>query len=506
MANLSRLYWLIAVCCLGTLTCQSARAVRSEPNSPKIDKILQSSLGRYHLASITVEVRKEDQIIYAKSLGYSDLQNELSVTPQGLYAVGSISKSLTSYCILNLVSQGKLKLSSKLGDILPDYNGPSRGVTILQMLTHTSGILDYAGDSAPALFDDPVKQFTKQEVVDLFMDKPLVFKPGTRWQYSNSAYYMLSLVIEKVTELPYEDVVQDLLLEPFGLSHIELGRRDPIIKNRVMGYTIDAKGQIKNASGWDANLPLGAGAYLASADDLTKYIAGLFSDEVPAAVRQMMFHKVSLADGTKVNYLPAALVESDFYGRKKLAHGGSIWGFLTFLAYYPQDKVATTVMVNTDSAVMADNAPIESLERKVSRIILGIPQPKIVNLPVSPVEAQKYVGTYLMPEFLSSGNMVRISFSENSLFMALGTRLTSDINFQTAQDVNQDQAKAAIALLYQGNGRFVEKNNDEAEVIFTASTQDHLDVQLGFWGWRFIGKFVEDTPPLSIDKVGSIKP
>jgi hypothetical protein len=256
-----------------------------------------------------------------------------------------------------------------------------------------------------------------------------------------------------------------------------------------MGYTIDTHGEIQNASGWDAALPLGAGAYLASADDLTKYIADLFSDAVAPPIHRMMFHKVSLPDGTIVGYLPAALVESDFYGHQKFAHAGGIWGFHAVVAYYPHDKFAIAVMVNTDNAVATEDAPVGSLERKVSRIVFGIPQPKIVDLPLSAAEAQRYLGTYVLPEFLDRGDAVRLSYSKNTLFMTQGPRPTSYINWQNAEKGIEHQSQTAIQLLYQGNGRFVEKDNDEAEVNFVGGRSGHLNVQLGFMGWPLLGEF-----------------
>ena len=477
-------------------TASPASPGSNEVQVPVIDSILHGARDRYHLASITAEVRQNGTVIYAKSLGYADLQNDVRATPQSLYAIGSITKSLTSYCILSLVEQGKLTLSTRIGEVLRDYKGPSRDVTILQMLTHTSGILDNAGDSAPALFDDPARNFTKQEVVDQFKDKPLVFAPGTRWQYSNSTYYLLSLVIEKLTGRPYDGAVRELLLKPFSLDHIVLGQRDRIIRNRVVGYTIDTDGQIQNASTWDATLPLGAGAYLSSADDLTRYVAALFGTSVSPEIRRMMFNKVSLADGTPVNYLPAAFVESDFYGHPKLAHAGGIWGFHAFVAYYPRDKVAITVLANTDSAIAENNVPVASLERKLARIVHGIPQGKVVDLPLSLADAQNFVGTYLLPELLPSGDAVKLSYSNNRLFMTVGPRPTYIVS-PTGTKTVEEPAARAIPLMYQGDGRFLKQDDDEVAVTTIRNKTGHPDIQLEMMGWPLLGKFAVDSPASS---------
>lgn len=490
MARISSIVCLMVICYFGSATCWSAQAAPGGRESAEMDAILLSARARWHLVSITAEARKDGEVIYARSLGSADLQNDVPATPQGLYAIGSITKSLTSFCILNLVHEGKLKLNDRVGDILPYYDGPSRNVTIRELLTHTSGVLDYAGDSAPALFGNPVNHFTERDVVDEFKDKPLVFKPGSHWQYSNSGYYLLSLVVEKVSGQPYADAVRRFVLKPFALDEMALGERTPIIKKRVMGYTIDASGRIQNASGWGATLPLGAGAFLASADDLTRYIADLFSPKVSAAVHRMMFDRVSLPDGTVVNYLPAALVESDFYGHPKFSHGGGIWGFLTFVTYYPKDRLAITVMVNTDNVVSSKNPQVPGIERKIARVLLGIPQPRIARLPLKVAEAAKYVGTYEMPEYLMSGNRVTFVYAHHTLFMSLGSKPTSYINWQNAQKGIQYQGSSMIELVNQGHGRFVEEGNHEDEVTFSGGKSGHLNVELGFEGWPFIGRFV----------------
>jgi D-alanyl-D-alanine carboxypeptidase len=488
--------WVLMTCILGSLVTEPTGAAVSEAQSGKINGILQATLGDYHLASITAEVRQNGQIIYAKSLGDADLQNDVPATPQGLYAIGSITKSLTSFAILSLVNQGKLQLSSKLGEVLPGYKGPARVVTILQLLTHTAGVPDYAGDSALPLFGDPGKQYTEQEVVDLFKDKPLVFEPGTRWQYSNSGYYLLSLVIEKVSGKSYGDAVQDLLLTPFGLSHIVLGSRAPIIKKRVVGYTINPGGRIENALTCDFVMPLGAGAYFASADDLTRYVADLFSAQVPATMHQMMFHNVTLADGTLVNYLPAALQESDFYGHKRFGHAGGYWGFLAYVAYYPDDKVAVAVLTNTDSTVSkAGNLPTSSVVSRISRVILGVPDPEIANLPVSAAVAKAYVGTYRTREFMGSSDEVKFLYSQHALFMKVGsgTRATWYARQPSVSKATADQEmQGAVQLLYQGEGRFVQQDNHEAEVVFVKGHANHPDVRIGDW---YLGSFVGSGSP-----------
>lgn len=494
--------WLASVCALCLLSATPTYAESARADGPQIDQLLRTSFDRYHLASITAEVRAGGRIIYAKSLGYADLENRVPATPQSLYAMGSMTKSLTAHAILTLVSEGKLRLSSKLGDVLPDYKGPARVVTILQLLTHTSGIPDYAGDSAaPPLWplDDPGRDYTEQDVVSWFKTKPLVFRPGTSWQYSNSGFYMLSLVIERITGRSYGNAIHDLVTRPFGLSHMVLGRRAPIIMKRVMGYDIDTSGHIQNAPTCSAEVALGAGGYFASADDLTQYVADLLTDRVPRAVHQMMLNRVALPDGTKVDYLPAALVESNFYGHRKFEHGGGYFGFKSDMAYYPDDRIAVVVLTNTDSLESQEtNLPITALERRISRVILGIPAPRIVDLPLSRSQARDYVGTYRMREFLvGDGDTVHFLYTNNSLWIKVGSgRRANWFAPKSVAKETGDPMKGALQLLYQGRGRFVEKDNNDGRITFIKrSGRGHVSVRLGGGVslWPFTGEFVGEN-------------
>jgi hypothetical protein len=266
-----------------------------------------------------------------------------------------------------------------------------------------------------------------------------------------------------------------------------LGRRAPIIKKHVMGYTINPQGQMENALTCDSILPLGAGAYFSSADDLTRYIADLFSDNVPAAVHQMMFHNVSLEDGTKVNYLPAALVESDFYGHKRFGHGGGYFGFLAYMAYYPDDKVAIVVLTNTDSVESkSGNLPTSATVSRISHVVLGIPEPKIADLPLSSSEAKAYVGTYRLREFITGINSDTVTFfyTQNSLFMKIGSGTPRANWYAAEKSVKKEPGRpmqGAVQLLNQGNGRFLQKGTNDGEVTFINGRGAHPSVRIGEW-------------------------
>jgi len=420
----------------------------------EIERLMQDSLATGRLVSLTAEIRRDGQVVFSKSYGFADLEQDVKATPDGLYAIGSITKSMTAYCIFKLVTEGKLKLSDRLSDLLPDYPGPGGHATVLQLLTHTSGIPDYAGDSAPDLYGDPTRLRSEKEVVALFAHHPAVFNPGDHWQYSNSGYFLLGLIVEKVTGRSYDDVVHDMLLTPFGLTHILMGYRMPLMKNRVRGYTHGQDGHVQNAPVYDATSALAAGGYQASVGDLARYIEMLFSDKVSPAIHTLMLNQATLNDGTPISYRPGALEASNLQGHRTFSHGGGIWGFHAYVSYMPEDKLAIGLMTNTDDGSVS----LSDLNRQIARIVLNISRPTVRDYSLSRREADSYAGKYCLRELLMSGSEVTVAYDGKHLTFARGSAEPKP-------------------LRNQRGGRFIPVDAEDAEVRFYTAKLGAPDIQ-----------------------------
>lgn len=437
-----------------TLGPATATAGLPSATGDQIERLMEDSLATGRLVSLTAEIRWDGEVVFSKSYGFADLEQDVKASPDGLYAIGSITKSMTAYCVFNLVKEGKLKLSDRLSDLLPDYPGPGGQATVLQLLTHTSGIPDYAGDSAPDLYGDPTRLRSEQEVVALFANHPAVFKPGEHWQYSNSGYFLLGLIIEKVTGRRYDDVVHDMLLTPFGLTHILMGYRTPLMKNRVRGYTHAEDGQLQNAPVYDATSALAAGGYQASVGDLARYIEMLFSDKVSPAIHTLMLDQATLNDGTPITYRPGALEASNLQGHRTFSHGGGIWGFHAYVSYMPEDKLAIGLMTNTDDG----SVPLSDLNRQIARIVLNIPRPTVRDYLLSRREADSYAGKYCLRELLMSGSEVTVAYDGKHLTFARGS-------------------SEPKPLRNQRGGRFIPVDAEDAEVRFDTAKRGAPDIQ-----------------------------
>jgi CubicO group peptidase (beta-lactamase class C family) len=168
--------------------------------------------------------------------------------------------------VLQLVDQGKIKLDGKITEYLPEYpRGQGDRVSIHQLLTHTSGIPDYG--ELPNYRDLSRNPFTTDSLSRLFADSTLRFEPGSKFSYSNSGYFLLGMIIEKVTGKPYEQVLLENILRSLNMSNSGYDRHDTILKKRARGYE-KKTGHYVNAPYLDMSVPYSTGSLFSTVEDL----------------------------------------------------------------------------------------------------------------------------------------------------------------------------------------------------------------------------------------------
>jgi CubicO group peptidase (beta-lactamase class C family) len=166
------------------------------------------------------------------------------------FRIGSITKQYTAISILQLVEQGKISLQDSIQKFIPDFPHKGHTITIENLLTHTSGIVDYEVLNFPIPTAIRV-DFPPKLIIDSLGKLPLGFVPGTKFQYSNSNYFLLAYIIEQVSGHSYQEYLIDHLFNPAGLHNTYYDSPDAIIPNRINGYStqmvIHFKGQIQVA-------------------------------------------------------------------------------------------------------------------------------------------------------------------------------------------------------------------------------------------------------------------
>ncbi len=309
-----------------------------------------------------VGVRHGDQAPYLAGFGHADLEWGLSITPDAVFRLGSVTKQFTAAAIMLLVEDGRLGLDDPVQSVLGDYPAQGRVVTIRNLLNHTSGIVNF--NSLPSFPERT--DLTLTEVVGLFKDLPPDFAPGERYVYSNSGYVLLGAVIEALSGMAYRTFLLERFFRPLGMRQTRYLYDEPIVAKRARGYSVGPKG-LENARTMSMTLPHAAGALGSTVGDLLTWTQALRSGRaVSPQSYAAMIAPARLNDGSLSEY-GFGLSNLDFRGRTVITHLGSINGFATMMADFPEDDLTVVVLANLDSF------PVERAVLALARRALGLP-------------------------------------------------------------------------------------------------------------------------------------
>ena len=351
----------------------------------QIDAIIENAINETQLVGASVGVMSHNEVIFARGYGYADLNRKVEATEHTVYQVGSITKQFTALAVMILVEQDKVNLNDIMLDYLPNYPQRDHKVTIDQLLNHTSGIKSYT--DIEKFWEISERDLSREEIVDLFSSEPVEFSPGENYQYNNSGYYLLGLIIENVSGISYADFLKENVwqsLEMFDTHY--LGKTEPI-KNIATGYDHkDNEFVLARPLGMDN--PFSGGSLGSSVLDLLKWQTALNEDQLISRQSYNKMIEPGLLTGGKHTTYGYGFFMSNLNGHRKIEHGGTINGFRAQLSTYPDDGLTVTVLCNHNSA------PQAQLESQISRLMLGIPETRIQEIHLSESERQLYTGNY----------------------------------------------------------------------------------------------------------------
>jgi CubicO group peptidase (beta-lactamase class C family) len=330
----------------------------------QIDSIASAPVKAGQAAGLSIAVVKGRDTIAIKGYGLADLDLDTPTPANAIYEIGSVTKQFTTAALMQLVEQGKVKLDDDLLTYLPQY--PSRGqpLPLRRLLDHTSGIRSYTEiPEATNIFPLTV---SKDSIVALFAGRGFDFSSGEALIYNNSAYFLIGMVIEKVSGQSYPDYVKANLFDRAGMPSSAYCSETATVKRKVHGYGFNGSALVK-APQQNHAWPYAAGSLCSSAGDLIAWLRALHTTDkvVSRASYQEMITPGTLADGYRVRYAKG-LVNAEEDGRRMISHGGGISGFLSETRYYPDDDLYVVVLVNT-----AGPASPTEIARGIARAVLG---------------------------------------------------------------------------------------------------------------------------------------
>jgi CubicO group peptidase (beta-lactamase class C family) len=393
-----------------------------------LDALVETAMAAQQVPGTSVAIVKNGELILARGYGLADVENQVPATEHTVYRIGSVTKQFAAASLLQLVDQGLVELDEPASTYLPDYPWGKFKTTVRQLLDHTSGIKGYT--EMPEFWKQGRNDLSHQEMIDLMSSAPLEFEPGDRFQYSNSAYYLVGLIVEKVTGESWADYVEDELFEPLGMRSSHYLYNDPIVPNRAEGYRL-VEGELKNDDPLSMYLPYAAGALGSSVSDLMRWLRALTTGEVMSEQSfKAMTTSGKLNDGSEHGY-GLGLFVGELDGHRMIEHAGGINGFLSQVAWLPEDDLMIAVLCNS-----TDSSP-GALTASLSRRVLGLEAPQYQAVTQSDKELERYVGLY--------------DAGRNPMPVAL------------VDGVLQVAGQEAVAI---GNHRFISPNDPDRLMIF----------------------------------------
>jgi CubicO group peptidase (beta-lactamase class C family) len=286
---------------------------------------------------VSILIAKKGQIIYNKAFGSANVELNAPMQADNVFRIGSITKQFTAVAILQLVEQGKVSLRDSVQKYIKDFPSKSYTITIENLLTHTSGIIDYTSKDDPDPFIER-RDFTPEFLINHFKKEPLQFKPGTKYNYSNSNYLLLGYIVQLVSGKPYHQYMQDNVIKRAELTHTLYAEEKTIVPNRVQGYTRD-NGSFENRDYQTLSLGFACGDLLSNTEDLYKWNNALLSGKVISKTSlDKTFTPYKLSDGTFSNYGYGWFIEP-LYGSLCIHHEGQTSGFIALEKYFPKEDI-----------------------------------------------------------------------------------------------------------------------------------------------------------------------
>jgi CubicO group peptidase (beta-lactamase class C family) len=295
------------------------------------------------LFSGSILVAQDGEILLSNGYNFANWELKAPNSALTKYRISSITKPFTATLILMLAEEGLLDLEDRLCAHLPDCPDTWQEITVLNLLTHTSGIPDYT--TLPGADEASRDPHGVTSLVNSFKDEPLEFSPGETYQYSNSNYILLGAVIEQVSGNRYEKFLERAILNPLKIEDTGMEYQDEILKDRAAGYQIQGRVLI-NAPYLDMSNAYAAAGMYSTVGDLFVFDQALTNGQLLNLENQeLMYSPILAADGSGSDYgLGWQLRKGN--GHRRVGHSGGINGFRVFLGRYLDDDVTIILLTN----------------------------------------------------------------------------------------------------------------------------------------------------------------
>lgn len=308
-----------------------------------------------------IAVIEKGEVAFAKAYGLANLTYQLPFTLETLNNIGSTSKQFTCFAIVLLAREGKLTLDDDVRTHIPELKDFGKTVTLRHLMTHTSGYREFLNlVSMAGRRLDKGDYISRDELIAIVQRQPeLQNDPGKEWNYNNTAFGLLAMVVERVSGETFPDWMRENVFKPLGMDNSFVRSHSmEVIPNSALGYVGNSEGGFDE--GRDLSAAMGAGAIYTTIGDLAKWIKNFKTESLGGKdVFQEMTTRFVIEEGDTTAYALGLFVDKH-NGLKRVHHGGADLAHRSMLAYYPEIDAA--VITQSNSALFPRNLASEIAE------------------------------------------------------------------------------------------------------------------------------------------------
>jgi CubicO group peptidase (beta-lactamase class C family) len=327
---------------------------------------------------------QDGELIYAKGYGLANMEYDIPNAPSSVFRIGSTSKQFTAACIVLLAEKGKLNFDDNLKSFFPDFPDYAEEITVRHLLNHTSGIRDYLQLAyLKGLGEDDY--FTDDDIMEWLVNQSdLNFKPGEEYLYSNSGYWLLGQIVNKIAGINMADFARKEIFMPLEMNSTHFHNdHNQIVKNRASGYVPGENGNFK-ISMTTLNM-IGDGGIFTTINDIKKWDDAYYNSNIfSKSFWEEMTKQGVLNNGEVIDYASGLMI-GEYKGLKTIRHGGAFVGFRAELLRFPEQRLSIAIFANRGDAnpsglanqvadILLKDKLIEEVVNKDEKVEIDVPE------------------------------------------------------------------------------------------------------------------------------------
>ena len=390
----------------------------------------------------SVAISKSDEVIYSRSIGYADFEHKIKADKNTKYRIGSITKTFTAVLVLKAIEKNKIDLNQSIDKFFPAIKNAGK-ITVNQLLHHRSGIHNFTNDKEYLTWNTKPK--TQKEMIEIIAKGGSDFEPGSKYEYSNSNYVLLTFILQQAFDQQYSDLLTEYITKPLRLKNTYLGGKINVQNGESKSYKFSGTWKVEPET--DISVPLGAGGIVSTPGDLVKFSYALFNGKL--LTQESLEQMKSLKDGYGMG-----LIQIPFYEKRGYGHTGGIDGFTSVFVYFPDGDISYALTSN------GTNYNTNNISIAVLSAVYGKPfkMPEFnKTYEVSSKDLDKYLGVYASKQIplkmtITKQNDTLIAQATGQSSFPLKATAKDKFEFEQAGIILEFSPKDSTMILTQGGG------------------------------------------------------